>query len=84
MKVIVAIYDKVAQNYNVIGVYINAAIKVRELRESLNLESNRGNSYVVNGSDYELYTLGEMDEQTGKITCYAQPTLICRFNDLIL
>lgn len=64
MKIIVAVYDRVTEAYGPLMVVNTRAEAKRSMREAM---KDPENAMAKNPSDYELWQLGEYNDQTGQI-----------------
>ncbi len=77
---IVSVRDTVAETYGRPFMASNIPSAIRSLSHEIN--SPDAGSLHSNPGDFELYSLGEFDDQTGLITVY-EPRLVCKALDLI-
>lgn len=62
---------------------INDGVMVRQITDMLSGGSKSANQYSTNPADYELWSVGEMDDKTGKIIELEQPVMLHRLNQLM-
>ena len=80
MRTIVSLKDTATQVYGSPFVVHLPAEAVRSLRTEVN--SKEKSAIALYADDYELYSIGEFDELSGKIVPLDVPSLICRAKDL--
>lgn len=76
MKLLVALYDRATEAYAPVMTVHTRAEAIRSFRNEVNNPQSPLNQHPT---DYELYKLGEYDEQTGHIT--ANSELLARAED---
>ena len=77
---IVAVFDSAAQAYSTPAFVSATGLAVRQLSSDVNRASDA--PIFTNPDDFELYHLGEFDDETGIIFSLSSPILLARAKDL--
>lgn len=77
-QVIIALYDRGAEYYRPAAAIRTRGEALRGMKNEVNKEGSEINAHPT---DYELWQVGEFDDQTGEIT--PKKELIARAEDLV-
>ncbi len=80
--ILLSIYDKKANIFNELITTTNVELVKRDLARNISL--SKDSVYYLYSSDFELYMLGNFDNESGRITVPDNniPVLICSFEEL--
>lgn len=78
---IVSVRDIVAETFGRPFMASNIPSAIRSLTHEIN--SPEAGTLHSNPGDFELYNLGEFDDESGAITVFDSPRFVCRGYDLV-
>lgn len=82
MKPIYAIKDRAINGFNEPFVQPSEQHMLRLMRDEVNSDPSKS-SIAKHPDDYDIYQLGEYDQESGNITAYQAPAMIARCKDLL-
>lgn len=74
-----ALYDKVAKFYHSPITHVNGGVALRELGDAMAREPR----LAENANDYDLYEIGEFNEQLGELTITNPRKLVLNLGTLV-
>lgn len=82
MKPIVAVKDRAVDNYEDPSAQRSTQDAIRKFKDMINAEPERS-PMAAHPDDYDLYQIGEYNEQQGTINPLEHPQLLARGKDLL-